>query len=517
MSATAVPFTAWSELTTSLMQRSDAGAQPENFLPTDPWLRDVELDAQWRRDWMVRFKSEEPPCESTVDELIGHGLHALAQIEANVAATTAMKRTSTCDMARTWYNHENHRLYGNAQAVAWGVSPLEVVAWLMHADSRYFASNADENDVFFHAVGEPGVRHRVCHYESKAGPGLRNRSFLNALVCKQLSDEPPTFGWATGPIAHYEGVRDNVGVVRAEAFRFLRLTAVNDHVARMEYVCWIDFKGNIPKFVIDALVIPKLMHIPISVQLYFFQIHVPTAPEAGTLIGHMLMDAVKARPHSEREAAIASFVSKMAVLRALRDLQFPHICAMLNAVICPTWRDHRPGSASNSPARVPVDSASNSPARAPVGSASNSPARALVGSGTSSPGLTPDRRFVVPRYGALSRHMRSQRLQQARRRARLHRWATAPMVSQTGLSRLPSQPRQHSQSRTQLQLSLGYLQTERAWLSPLGSPSRRMRLWKASRRPGMFASAAAWLDSQIQPRIETQPRRYRKERRSLSG
>ena len=379
---------------TSLMQRSDAGAQPENFLPTDPWLRDVELDAQWRRDWMVRFKSEEPPCESTVDELIGHGLHALAQIEANVAATTAMKRTSTCDMARTWYNHENHRLYGNAQAVAWGVSPLEVVAWLMHADSRYLTSKTDENDVFFHAVGEPGVRHRVVHLESKAG--LRNRSFLNALVCKQLSDEPPTFAWATGPIAHYEGVRDNVGVVRAEAFRFLRLTAVNDHVTRMEYLCWIDLKGHIPKFVIDALVIPKLMHIPISVQLYFFQIHVPTAPEAGTLIGHMLMDAVEARPHSEREAAIASFVSKMAVLRALRDLQFPHICAMLNAVICPTWRDHRPGSASNSPARAPVDSASNSPARAPVGSASNSPARALVGSGTSSPGLTPDRRFVVP-------------------------------------------------------------------------------------------------------------------------
>jgi hypothetical protein len=327
---------------------ADAAATRNLALSQDVWLRHVELDSRCRQDWRARFNSPaEPPCNSAENELLDLGLEALTKIKADAGAAMPMKRASTCDEARTWYDRKSHRMYGNVQLSVWGASALEVLAFLMHPDAHFFQASANQNDCFFHVVGEHNAHHRVTHFETGiAGlAGFRNRSFLNVIVCKQLSDKPPTFAWVTAPIERYEGVRDNVGVVRAECFRFCLLSAVEEHVTRMEYVSWLDLGGAIPKGFVDHYVTPRLTDLPVALQLYFFQIHLPATPEAGTLIANMLMDAVLASPRKEQQATISSFVSKMAALRSLRDSQFPHLCAMLYAVTCPTWRRHVPDSA----------------------------------------------------------------------------------------------------------------------------------------------------------------------------
>ncbi len=94
--------------------------------------------------------------------------------------------------------------------------------------------------------------------------GIRDRTFLNSVVAKQVTEDPPTFVVAVVPIPSHENLKisqkDEAGAVRGENCRSFLLTELAPGVTKLEYGCSLDLKGRIPQIVTNTIAIPTQMN-----------------------------------------------------------------------------------------------------------------------------------------------------------------------------------------------------------------------------------------------------------------
>jgi hypothetical protein len=101
-------------------------------------------------------------------------------------------------------------------------------------------------------------------FARKMVPGIRDRTFLNSIVAKQVGEDPPTFVLIGAPIASHDQIsqKDEANAVRAENRRSFKITEVAPGRTRVEYVCSINLRGSIPQFVTNMVVVPGQVREP---------------------------------------------------------------------------------------------------------------------------------------------------------------------------------------------------------------------------------------------------------------
>jgi hypothetical protein len=165
--------------------------------------------------------------------------------------------------SQTKYDAASRRLYGHA-VVEVRADPLAIVAYMLCYDSRTMqsANAANPRMVRFEVVATVNAKHTIV-FTRYTAPGMKDRTFLNAFVAKQVAEHPPTFAVAIVPIPRHDkiGQEDEAGAVRAENYRSFRLTAVAPGVSRLEYCCSLDLRGRVPQWVTDKVATPAQMKV----------------------------------------------------------------------------------------------------------------------------------------------------------------------------------------------------------------------------------------------------------------
>ena len=126
----------------------------------------------------------------------------LAMLSTNSAGKARhFKSGPTVDSSSTRLDEESGLLVGNTQLVIRGAGPLDIIAYLMDAGSRHQQSRADPQvDVRFEVKEVRNVHHVITFYEIKTAP-FQNRTLLNALMWKKLSNAQ--YAWCASPIANH--------------------------------------------------------------------------------------------------------------------------------------------------------------------------------------------------------------------------------------------------------------------------------------------------------------------------
>ena len=187
------------------------------------WLADVEHDRATRADMIEQMLAGghlySPAEDSKVQELLA----MLTTDSSQTRRARQLKHGATEESSWTRLD-EDGVLVGGTELVIHGASPLDIIAFLMDIDSRYNRSRLDPNvDVHYGVREARNPHYSVTFNECKIAP-FQNRTFLQALVCKKMSDA--TYVWCTYPIANHSTVEpsDEIHVVRAELVRCIRLT-----------------------------------------------------------------------------------------------------------------------------------------------------------------------------------------------------------------------------------------------------------------------------------------------------
>ena len=215
-----------------------------------------------------------------------------------------------------------------------------------YANPSQFVRNEVLEDVNDH--------HRVVFVEMKAPLG-HNRSFLNALVFKKLSDSPPSYVWVAAPRTSHKGIIKQAHdrhTIRGEFFRCVRLTALASGVTRLEYASKLDMKSRIPRWLAEKHVIPAMMRLPLAIQLHFLQMRPPGGCDAvdGAFVGALLVEAVQHARRKRQDLALAcvKFAHKTDLVQGC---EFEHIADMLAGMLDRKYHRPRP-VADDEPAKL---------------------------------------------------------------------------------------------------------------------------------------------------------------------
>ena len=205
---------------------------------------------------------------------IARGMALLGSFEAGRGKAKTLKRTASTlrRPARIKHDVRTGHLVGEAEAVV-HASVMDVVAYLMQLDSRHYVSTSDPAvDLRFEVLATVNEHHVVLFMEKRPGKPVRDRTFLSSVVCMRLSEEPLSYAVASVPIEHHPRIShaDERHSIRAEAMRSYRLTALGPATTLLEYACWLDLKGHVPKWVTQTISIPAQMGVPYRQQQYSF-------------------------------------------------------------------------------------------------------------------------------------------------------------------------------------------------------------------------------------------------------
>ena len=202
------------------------------------------------------------PAES---ELAAEGLAMFDRFEESSAAAEHLKHSPTVQQFETKFDPVTGLLLGRAR-VDVRATPQEVVAYSLLYDGRHIQSDAESDPAYtvrremLEVVNE---FHTIIYNRKKARGMLRDRIFWNSLIAKKLSDDPPTYVFVSAPIpgGHAKVSRmDEVRVVRGEVWRCHKCTQVKPGLTVMDYVCSLDLRGHVPRFVTHMVGLPQQMH-----------------------------------------------------------------------------------------------------------------------------------------------------------------------------------------------------------------------------------------------------------------
>jgi len=228
--------------------------------------QDAQHDQQTQQKWIADVASATQPC-SEVDEAIKRGTDLFSVFHTGrCGRRKALKCPPTIQRAQTAVD-ESGRLIGLCEATL-RTTALKFVAWQMDFLGRYKVSLNNPETTVRYEVREVTVSRTVVFLEFKTAP-FRNRTALQALVWKKVSESPPAYVWASLPIERHDSVRpqDEAHAVRAEFLRCFRLTDIGPNEVQVEYAFYIDLKGHFPSWATNLVVIPEMMFEPRELQV----------------------------------------------------------------------------------------------------------------------------------------------------------------------------------------------------------------------------------------------------------
>ena len=286
------------------------------FLETRMGLADLTHDSAWRGAMIEAMRKDEQYYSEEETRLLTEGMGLLGSMAEDTGKV--LKRAKTVELARITHHKKSGLLLGEVKLVV-PASPEQLVAFLMHVDSKFFTSRLNsETDVAFEILEVKNLHCSIVFSEMKTAP-FTNRTFLNACLWRKVSDTPLTFAVVAVPIERHAKIRaEREGyAVRAHATRAFRVTRTADGETILEYACSLDLKGHFPSYFTRTVALPALLVLPYDLQSYFAQ--VKPAPECtarnGVLLGHLLADVAEKALPQQRASAITGFVLRTTVFR----------------------------------------------------------------------------------------------------------------------------------------------------------------------------------------------------------
>jgi hypothetical protein len=309
-----------------------------------PWLADVRHDRATRKAMIARMVVDGYVYSEEEESMIKRALAMLAD-SAHPGKVRPFKHGLTVDKSWSMLEKETGLLAGHSELVIRGAGPLDIIAYLMDLDGRHWRSQWDPEVDVRSEIREVRSPHcTIAFYECKTAP-FRNRTFLSALMWQRLSDTQCV--WCVFPVAAHPSVTpsDESHAVRAEAARCIRLTVVSPNVTNVEYACTLDLKGIFPNWLTNEVVLPPLLRLPYTLQVYFAQIQPVDnmKPEDGAFVGQMLVDVVEVTKKSDRASAIRTFAMRSSMLR---ECGFANLDAMLIGTLATASLNVRPKDVS---------------------------------------------------------------------------------------------------------------------------------------------------------------------------
>jgi hypothetical protein len=216
------------------------------------WMADVAHDSKRRQDWIDKLTSRDQVYNTMETQSIASGLALLDMFSAQVSSAAKSHAQFKLDA-------RSNRLIGYHEGTVQGASPEEIVAHLTDIEGKFTQANQDRSVIVrFEVVQNVSDHHVVIFTEAKAAP-FQNRTFLTSLICKKISDDPPTWVWVTASIPGHGRIRpeDERHAVRGEVMRCCRLTAVSAKDTTMQYGCWLDLKGSFPQWMTQNIAMPQ--------------------------------------------------------------------------------------------------------------------------------------------------------------------------------------------------------------------------------------------------------------------
>jgi hypothetical protein len=222
------------------------------------WIDDATHDAA-QREARIGEMLAAPMSSSMENEAIQRCLRLRAMFESSSAGATQLPRSATITRQETKHDAATNLSLGCITAEI-RASVLEIVAYILNDDSRYFKSlyAAAPNFVRAQVLETPSAHHTITFVRFKA-PGISDRTFLNSIAAKKVAEDPLTYAVALVPIPSHAkiGPMDEIGAVRAELYRSFRLTEVVPGVTKLEYASSLDLKGWVPQIVSQTIAGPE--------------------------------------------------------------------------------------------------------------------------------------------------------------------------------------------------------------------------------------------------------------------
>ena len=293
------------------------------------WLDDVTHGAAHREARIEAMESASGHVLSTMEsELFQVGVGMFDAFESRDADTTQLNCSARINRS-TKYDKASGLQFGRVEAEI-RATPQDIVAYMLDYDG--IKSDDATTTVRAEMLEAVNPFHTIIFNRKKA-PGIRDRSFLNAVIAQKLAHSPLTYALVGVPIAKHDRItsKDEAGAVRAESCRSFRCTEVAPCRTKMEYVCSLDLKGFVPQWITNKFAVPELQHPPQSLKTYFQQLLPLADCDAGDgrVVGQLLLDLVDSEPN-ELEHAIRTFANRTAMLR---ECGCRHIGTMLASLL----------------------------------------------------------------------------------------------------------------------------------------------------------------------------------------
>ena len=306
--------------------------------PPHSWEADADNDRTCRRAMVEAMTGCEQLYTDDETRALGEGMSLFAAVRSGEGKARALKHRSTIDFARTRQDKLSGLLIGEAQALVRGAAPEDIVAFLMHFDSRHFTNAKPVNGLIATttALLEKRNLHHIVTLAEYRRPPFKARVFVNSVIWQKISDSPRPLAYIVigVPSDHHLAPTQEPRSLRAEGRRAFKLTQVGERVTQVEYACSVDLKGIVPHWATEQFVIPALMGLVYDVQSYFQQMRPldECVAEDGIAIGMMLVDTADcaAGTESTRVGILRDFMMHTVMLK---DCDFRLLDAMLVAVI----------------------------------------------------------------------------------------------------------------------------------------------------------------------------------------
>jgi hypothetical protein len=223
------------------------------------WLADVEHDAKQREDRIAAMDAAAGRVYDMLEaEVLAKGAAMFAAFEASSAGAKRLAHSPLILYSETKLDAATGLLLGRAAAMV-RATPQEIVASRLGAeDSRFVQSTIDPTVFIRSEAVEHANAHQTITFIRCKATGLSDRTFLNSVVAKRVTDDPPTYVVVSLPIAQHDKItpKDEKGAVRAEACRAFKLTEVAAGTTKLEYTCSINLRGYIPQAITNKVVVP---------------------------------------------------------------------------------------------------------------------------------------------------------------------------------------------------------------------------------------------------------------------
>ena len=287
------------------------------------WLNDVEDDSAWRNEMVEEIRScGVHACSEEQSALIAQGVDTLDAFAKAKGRARSLKLSTTVKSARARRDNKTGRLIGDVECDVHGATPEDIVAFLMHFDSKIHMSQLSHEVMHHETLEVKTLQHTVVRSVVKTALESRSHTVLHALLWEKVSDSPLTYTWVAVPIKeHHEVPPHDARAARAEVTRCCRLTQLEGGKTKVE--CAFEADG--------IRHLTELMRMPLDIQSYFLKIKPASGftTDDGVLLGHLLMDLAKATMGTEQASAIRMFVERTATLR---ECGFAHLDAMFHSM-----------------------------------------------------------------------------------------------------------------------------------------------------------------------------------------